>query len=76
MLSSANLDFTFLLIHLALLLFGSAGVFYSLVLGIVHIVQKKTNSLAYYLRMFLVSGVIGLTFWGLIVVIWLLSLDL
>ncbi len=60
MLSSANLDFTGILIDLAFMLFFGVGVGYSLIVGIIHIVQKKTKTFGYYLRTFLIAGIVGL----------------
>lgn len=60
MLSSANLDFTGMLIDLAFMLFFGVGVGYSLIVGIIHIVQKKTKTFGYYLRIFLIAGIVGL----------------
>jgi hypothetical protein len=60
MLSSANLDFTGMLIDLAFMLFFGVGAGYSLIAGIIHIVQKKTKTFGYYLRTFLIAGIVGL----------------
>ncbi|MCS4225533.1 hypothetical protein [Sphingobacterium sp. BIGb0165] len=60
MLSSANLDFTGMLIDLAFMLFFGVGVGYSLIVGIIHIIQKKTKTFGYYLRTFLIAGIVGL----------------
>ncbi len=58
MLSSANLDFTGMLIDLAFMLFFGLG--YSMIVGIIHIIQKKTKTFGYYLRTFLIAGIVGL----------------
>lgn len=60
MLSSANLDFTGMLIDLAFMLFFGVGAGYSLIVGIIHIIQKKAKTFGYYLRTFLIAGIVGL----------------
>jgi len=60
MLSSANLDFTGMLIDLAFMLFFGLGLGYSMIVGIIHIIQKKTKTFGYYLRTFLIAGIVGL----------------
>lgn len=60
MLSSANLDFTGMLIDLAFMLFFGVAAGYSLLVGIIHVVQKKTKTFGYYLRTFLIAGIVGL----------------
>nr|WP_288811469.1 hypothetical protein [uncultured Sphingobacterium sp.] len=74
MLSSANLDFTGMLIDLAFVLFFGVGTGYSLIVGMIHIVQKKTKTFGYYLRTFLISGIIGFALGVLIIMMWALSL--
>ncbi|MNN70783.1 hypothetical protein D3C81_1866600 [compost metagenome] len=49
-----------MLIDLAFMLFFGAGAGYSLIVGIIHIIQKKTKTFGYYLRTFLIAGIAGL----------------
>ncbi|MDR2271764.1 MAG: hypothetical protein LBF27_12740 [Sphingobacterium sp.] len=74
MLSSANLDFSGLVVDLAFIVFLGVGLSYSLILGIIHIIQKKTRTFGFYLRIFFIAGIVGLTLGAFIIMMWLLSL--
>ncbi|WP_104381003.1 hypothetical protein [Sphingobacterium sp. HMA12] len=74
MLSAANLDFSGLLVDLICIIFFGIGLGYSLIVGVIHLVQKKTKTFGYYLRTFLISGIIGLGLGTLIIMMWALSL--
>ncbi len=74
MLSSANLDFSGLVVDLAFIVFLGVGLSYALILGIIHIIQKKTRTFGFYLRIFFIAGIIGLALGAFIIMMWLLSL--
>jgi len=75
MLSSANIDFSGILIDLITIVFFGFGTIYTLALGIIHIVRKKTRTVGYYLLSFLLSSLIGLAIAGLMAFLWVLSLQ-
>ena len=74
MLSSANIDFSGILIDLILIVFFGFGGVYTLTMGIVHLVKKKTRTIGYYFLSFLLSGLIGLLIAGLLSFLWVMSL--
>ncbi|WP_333864614.1 hypothetical protein [Sphingobacterium sp.] len=74
MLSSANIDFSGILIDLVLIVFFGFGAVYTLTMGIVHLVKKKTRTIGYYFLSFLLSGLIGLLIAGLLAFLWAMSL--
>ncbi|MGE8426596.1 MAG: hypothetical protein ACN6O7_01925 [Sphingobacterium sp.] len=75
MLSSANIDFSGILIDLIMIVFFGFGAVYTLTVGIVHIVKKKTRTVGYYFLSFLVSGLIGLLIAGMLAFLWVMSLS-
>ncbi|MDQ1151424.1 hypothetical protein [Sphingobacterium zeae] len=74
MLSSANIDFSGILIDLITIVFFGLGTVYTLAVGMIHIVKKKTRTIGYYLLSFLLSGLIGVAIAGLMALLWVLSL--
>jgi len=74
MLSSANIDFSGILIDLILIVFFGFGGVYTLTVGIVHLVKKKTRTVGYYFLSFLLSGLIGLLVAGMLAFLWAMSL--
>lgn len=74
MLSSANIDFSGILTDLVLIVFFGFGGVYTLTVGIIHLVKKKTRTVGYYLLSFLLSGLIGLLVAGLLAFLWAMSL--
>lgn len=74
MLSSANIDFSGILIDLVLIVFLGFGGVYTLTVGIVHLIKKKTRTVGYYFLSFLLSGLIGLLIAGLLAFLWAMSL--
>jgi hypothetical protein len=75
MLSSANIDFSGILIDLIMIVFFGFGTIYTLTVGIVHIVKKKTRTTGYYFLSFFLSGLIGLLIAGLLAFLWAMSLS-
>jgi hypothetical protein len=74
MLSSANIDFSGILIDLIMIVFFGFGTIYTLTVGIVHIVKKKTRTAGYYFLSFFLSG-LGLLIAGLLAFLWAMSLS-
>ncbi|WP_159728781.1 hypothetical protein [Sphingobacterium sp. 18053] len=75
MLSSANIDFSGILIDLIMIVFFGFGTIYTLTVGIVHFVKKKTRTVGYYFLSFFLSGLIGLLIAGLLAFLWAMSLS-
>ncbi|WP_333625143.1 hypothetical protein [Sphingobacterium siyangense] len=75
MLSSANIDFSGILIDLIMIVLFGFGTIYTLTVGIVHIVKKKTRTAGYYFLSFFLSGLIGLLIAGLLAFLWAMSLS-
>lgn len=74
MLSSANIEFSGILIDLIMIVFFGLGTVYTLAVGMIHIVKKKTRTIGHYLLSFLLSGLIGVAIAGLMALLWVLSL--
>ncbi|MDR3007594.1 MAG: hypothetical protein LBV59_06640 [Sphingobacterium sp.] len=74
MLSAVNIDFSGILIDLIMIVFFGFGAVYTLTVGIVHIVKKKTRTAGYYFLSFLLSGLIGLLIAALVAFLWAMSL--
>ena len=75
MLSSANIDFSGILIDLIMIVFFGFGAAYTLTVGIIHIIKKKTRTAGYYFLSLFLSGLIGLLIAGLLAFLWAMSLS-
>lgn len=74
MLSSANIDFSGILIDLIAIIFFGFGSIYTLIVGMVNLVKKRSHTIGYYFLSFLISGFVALAIVALMAVIWVMSL--
>jgi glucan phosphoethanolaminetransferase (alkaline phosphatase superfamily) len=74
MISAVNIDFSGILIDLIMIVFFGIGAVYTLTVGIVHRIKKRTRTVGYYFVSFLVSGLMGLLIAGLVAFLWAMSL--
>lgn len=74
MLSSANLDFSGILIDLIAIVFFGSGILYILIIGINNQIKKKQKSGRYYLVSFFIAGIVAVLMAALIAFMWAMSL--
>ncbi|MDR2236487.1 MAG: hypothetical protein LBE92_10205 [Chryseobacterium sp.] len=60
MLSSADLNLERALVFVVLMLFFGTGLLYTVIVFLIHSIQKKKKNILYYVLSFVISGITGL----------------